>query len=415
MADEKKPKIDLKARLGKQAAVGGAPAPVPAPGIPAPGAVGATPAPGALAPVAAPSGGGVPAPMPVPVPMPVPGGMASPGGVPVPPFAQPAAAPAPKRGPLVDANDPFGSVAAADAPRAAPTSIKIEIGEEVVAAQAKASKKTVVMALMAAIVGLGLGYVWGGRAADAASAKRTLEGAQDLAGDIEKAQVKVKELNDKIGVAVKSLKEKKYPDTFVADLGGISIPFDASNFTGRNIGRFDPKTLKALFDYTSDVDTLNGRKDALRNLFGGQKQAIIDALASADSPKVSWNVFVQKSPAHGPIAILAAVNQKDAWGYKDKDWPAKYKISTGRELVDVERYTGSGDVFSSEKKVQTLPIDPDSIATAFPNDIIMRLTSELSKTGAVLVGVSGTPDEEDAGVIKKGDSLVVELRKIGKK
>ena len=91
------------------------------------------------------------------------------------------------------------------------------------------------------------------------------------------------------------------------------------------------------------------------------------------------------------------------------------KISTGRELVDVERYN-TGDVVSTDKKVEAIPLDPDSVAGSFPNDIIIRITTELAKTGAVLAGrTGGSPDEEEAGVIKSGDQLVIELRKIGKK
>lgn len=400
MAEEKKPKIDLKARLGKaQAAAGGAaPAGIPAPAIPPPVATGSIPTPAGVVPPPVVSPSGVPAPMP---------GI----GVPVPPFATPS-----KRPSAVDASDPFGSVAASEAPRPAPAAIKIEIGEEVVAAQQRASKKTVAIAAIVGVFAGIVGYVAGGSHANSEGAKIAMQGAVDLVGEVEKSQAKVKELNDKIGEAIKSLKDKKFPDSFANDLGGISIPFGADKLAGRNIGRFPPNVLNLLVNYASSVDTLNDRKDALKNLFAGQKQGITDALAAADNPKVLFNVFVQKSPAHGPIAVLAAVNPKDAWAYKDKDWPSKYKISTGRELVDVERWGGSGDVWSSDKKVVTVPLDPDSVASAFPNDIIVRVTSELAKTGQVLAGKqTGSPDDDDSGVIKTGENLLTELKKIGKR
>lgn len=400
MPEERKPKIDLKARLGR---AGG----VPAPGVPTPAPAG-VPMPGvrraSAPPPAAGFGSGTP-----PPPMAGPGiPLAGPGGVPAPPFAQPA------RRATVDTSDPFASVAASAAPRVhAPAMIKVEIGEEVVALQQKNSRRTMVVSILMCMLGGGLGYAFGGRAADGKGAERAVEGAQEIAGDIEKAQAKIKELNDKIGGAIKDLKDKKFPEQFANDLGGLSIPFGADKLTGRNIGRFDPKVLNSLFKYTGDVTSLNDRKDALRNLFSGQKPAIIDALASAGNPKVSWSVFVQKSPAHGPIAILAAVNAKDAFAYKDK-WPDKYNISTGRELVEVDRYN-SGDVFSAEKKVLAIPLDPDSVATSFPTDILVKITSELAKTGSVLAGRTGsTPDDEDPGVIANGDQLVIQLRKIGK-
>lgn len=401
MPEERKPKIDLKARLGRaQGAAGG----IPAPGVPTPAPAG-VPMPGvprASAPPPAGAGYGSNTPPPPGV------AIGGPAGVPAPPFAQPV-----RRAPAVDPNNPFGAVAASVAPRAhAPAMIKVEIGEEVVALQQKNSRRTMVVSLLMCALGAGLGFAFGGRSADSKGAERAVEGAQEIAGEIEKSQAKIKELNDKIAAAIKDLKDKKFPEQFGNDLGGLSIPFGPDKLTGRNIGRFDPKVLNSLFKYTGDVTSLNDRKDALRNLFSGQKAAIVDALASAGNPKVAWSVFVQKSPAHGPIAVLAAVNAKDAFPYKDK-WPDKYNITTGRELVEVDRYN-SGDVFSAEKKVVAIPLDPDSVASSFPNDILVRITSELAKTGSVLAGKTGTPDEEDPGVIANGDQLIVALRKIGK-
>src|SRR5260370_25755423 len=155
------------------------------------------------------------------------------------------------------------------------------------------------------------------------------------------------------------MKDGKVPETFASDLGGISIPFGADKLAGRNIGRFDPRTLTMLFQYTNNVEAVNDRKDALKNLFTSQKKAIADAFGAASNPKVSWSVFIQKSPAHGSVGILASINPADAFAYKDPNWPAKFKISTGRELVDSERYQG-GDVNSGEKKILTIPLEPES-------------------------------------------------------
>jgi hypothetical protein len=170
-----------------------------------------------------------------------------------------------------------------------------------------------------------------------------------------------------------------------------------------------------LFDYTGDVEALNDRKDALKNLFSAQKAAIQAAIGAASNPKVSWSVFVQKSPAHGPVAVLASISPTDAFSYKDA-WPGKFKISNGRELVDAERYN-AGDVFTAnpDKKIIALPIDPDSVASSFPTDVLSRITSELAKTSTILQG-TGTPgDDNENGIIKKGDTLLVALRKIGQK
>jgi hypothetical protein len=326
-------------------------------------------------------------------------------GVPIPPFggqqAQTDAFGAP-----VDTRSQRGTAGGA--------TIKVEMDAETARAAAKAGKKGAMLAIIGLALGLGLGYAFGQRSATGEGATRALKDAEDLIGDIDKSQAKVKELTDKIGGAIKSLKEKKFPDAFAADLGGLSVPFGSDKIAGRNIGRFNAKALQGLLDYTVDIETLNDRKDALKNLFVGAKKPIIDALAEAGNPKVAWSVFIQKFQGHGPIAVLARNNPAEAFPYKDS-WPAKYKISNGNEMVEVERYTG-GDVFTSDNEhVKTIPIDPDSVATSFPNDVLTRVTSELMKTEKVLTGVTDDPTEEAVGILKKGDALLVELRKIGKK
>jgi len=310
--------------------------------------------------------------------------------------------------------DPFGArVAGSHASRAAPSTIKIELDEATMRAAQRGGKRSAILATITALGGLGLGFAWGGRSADAKGASFALQGAQDLIVDIDKSQGKIKDLEGKIAAAVKDLKDKKYPDAFANDLGGLSIPFGADKLAGRNIGRLEPKTLTMLFNYTNDVEALNDRKDALKNLFSAQKPAIQSALGAAGNPKVGWSVFIQKSPAHGPVAVLAAINPADSFGYKDS-WPGRFKISNGRELVDTDRYT-AGDVVSSEKNIKAIPLDPDSVTSSFPSDILARITSELAKTDAVLTG-NGTPgDDNETGILQKGDELLKALRKVGQR
>src|SRR5258708_39899848 len=112
------------------------------------------------------------------------------------------------------------------------------------------------------------------------------------------------------------------------------------------------------------------------------------AMRAARNPQVSWSVFTQKSPAHGPIAVLAPIGPTDAFSYKD-NWPGRFKISNGRELVEADRYT-DGAVYSTEKKISAVPIDPDSGTSAFPTDILSRITHEPATTAAIL-SRAGTP------------------------
>jgi len=389
--EDRKPKIDLKARLGK-----------------AQGA--AVPQTGAPPPVARPSGSVAPPPAMGSVPPPNAGGFGQapgvPVGVPMPPFAG-----------GKQQTDPFGAPVAGSPTRtAAPSTIRIELDEETMKAARKGGKRAGILGFITLMMGLGLGYAFGGRQADSKVAQGALQGAQDLIVDIDKAQGKIKEFSEKLAGAVKDMKDSKFPDAFVNDLGGLAIPFGADKLAGRNIGRFDPRTLQMLFQYTNNVEALNDRKDALKNLFTSQKKAIVDAFAATSNPKVSWSVFIQKSPAHGNVASLAAINPSESFGYNDANWPGKFKISTGRELVDSERYS-AGDPTTADptKKIVTIPVSPDSIASAVGGGILGRITSELAKTDATLSG-SGTPgDDDENGVLKKGEVLLTALKRIGQK
>src|SRR5690606_41717949 len=122
-----------------------------------------------------------------------------------------------------------------------------------------------------------------------------------------------------------------------------------------------------------------------------------------------------KDPAKGPVAVLAPVAGSDAWSVKRETWPARYKITTGRDVVEVERWTGKGEPISAGGKVIGLPLEPGSVTTVFPNDVVMRIQSELVKTGTILEGrTGGLPDEEEAGVLKQGDQLIAQLKKIAR-
>jgi hypothetical protein len=386
MAEERKPKIDLKARLGRNPG-GAAPmaAPVPAPGrnptsvVPPPNVGGSVPPPAAAG-----WGGGV--------------------GVPAPPFGK-------------QATDPFGApvaVVPALRPSHAPAgqTLKIELDEATVRAAARGGKKAAILGGITLMMGLGLGYAWGGQRASDRQAQIAVDGAAEMVKDIEGSQAKIKELSEKIVAAIKSLKDKKFPESFASELGGISIPFGADKLASRNIGRFDPRTLQLVFSYTNDVESLNDRKDALKNLFSAQKPAVLTALGAASNPKVQWSVFIQKG-GKGPVGFLAPI--PDGFAAKD-NWPAKLKILNGRDPVDAERYN-TGEVTSTDKKYVAVPLDPDNVSNSFPNDILSRITSELVKTDAILAGTPATvPGEDDSpGILKKGDQLLTALRKIGHK
>ena len=171
--------------------------------------------------------------------IPPPVGIPKPAGIPV-PAAFGASPSAPAR-PRVDASDPYAAIAADQAPaRAEPAAIKVEMSEEVVAAQRKGRAKIAVLAVATAIVGGLVGYAVGSGVERGKGAEKAIAGAEDLAKEIDDTNAKIEELAEVLKSAREKLSSNKYPEEEVSKLGGIDIPFSGANLTGKGIGRFVP-------------------------------------------------------------------------------------------------------------------------------------------------------------------------------
>jgi hypothetical protein len=379
MAEEKKPKIDLKARLGKAggAGAGATPAPIPDPR-------GSVPPPAIPAPVvggAAPSGrASVPPPMITP-------------GIPVPPFAQPAR--------------PVAAAPAAPPPKA--QEIKVDVGAEVVEAQKKNQKFIGIAGVVGVLLGVAIGFNFGAGSTKKGQDEAARQGAAEVAKSVDESNAKIKLLGEKLKAASDSMKAKKFPETFAADLGAINIPFDGDKIAGKGVGRYDQKTVSLLFQYMADVAALNARKDALKSLFGGQKKAITETLEAADKPQVRYTLVLIKAPK-GAVASIAPIADPFALG---GDWPKEYKMQNliTKEVQPITRYD-TGEPFSTKDKRIGIPIEPDSLNAAFPNDISGRVLSELTKTVQLLAGTQGAGEDDDKpGVMKTGEVLSEQLKK----
>lgn len=378
---EKKVKIDLKSRLGR-ASSGSAPGAAPG-GVPAP--TGLAPPPGML-----------------------------PGGIPAPVLQD-------KR-PRVDKADPFASVSAEDAPQAKPAEIKLEINQEMQEQASKSSKKAAILAFfIGAIVAGALGFVWGGQRAQGQSAQAAVQGAQELATDIEKANKDIKTIAEKIAAANKTLfQDKKFPDTLANDLKGIKLSFDAGSMAGKNTNRLKAMTQKQLVQYSTDVQDLDKRREKIVRMFENNKKDIVALLESGEKPKMTYGVFVGKAEK-GAVATFVKI--KDPIEFAGT-WPEKFSIKGQGEDIQVERYK-SGEPFVKPGKTEkdkptvfAIPIEPDGIAKIFPNDVATRVASELAAASLLINGTATgtvTADEEKTGVLKTGEDLVKELRAVGKK
>lgn len=371
---ENKPKIDLKARLGKKTVSGrmGGPSIPPPVGL-RPGGIGGGPA-----------VGGPPA------------GIGS----------------SPSQPPL-DPSNPYSAISAAQAPVVEPKAIKIEMSEEVVQAQKKGRSKVMILAGVTAVIGMIIGFAIGGLNENSKRHETALAGAKTLAKEIDDAGIQGQALADVLKAIGKQLGDGKYPEEDVNKLGGIDIPFDGANLSGKAIGLFKPQLTVGLLQYAGIAAQVDEQKDKIRRLLVASKSVLSDLLAEKDAPKVRWSVFIQPGP-FGPWANMQPVPEpflvkSEEKGYK---WPDDMKIKDGDQTVTLKRYN-KGDVSSpSGDTPDFIPVVPQTQSLVCPSDTVIRLRREVSAMEELLNG-DETPGQEKAGLLPLGQQVVEELKKIG--
>ncbi|MEO7038308.1 MAG: hypothetical protein ABI548_30340 [Polyangiaceae bacterium] len=373
--EDKKPKIDLKSRLGKKTVSSPAAGSIPPPvGISRP-----------TAPAAAP--------------------VANPSRVPAPPFAAPQAAAMPR----VDASNPYGAMEPQAAPvRMQPQTITLELSDEFVQAQKSGRKKVLVLCIITAALGAGLGFAGGGISERDKAADSAVSGAAELTIKVDESTKKANELADVLKSAKEKLGKNTFPDDEVSKLGGINLPFTAADLSGKGIGRFNPKVLSMLIDFSTLVDKVNDQKEKLQNVMSGNKKAVTEFL----DPKqqVRWSVVLGASPA-GPWATMQPVPTPflaKPEGDKAK-WPDDIHIPVGDKQAVLKRYTAGNPVSEDGLFV---PVDPASQAAVCPNSVVVTLRRELGDLEEILRG-NQTPGEEKTGLLESGQKLVKSLKLIG--
>lgn len=377
MADDNKPKIDLKARLGKKTVT---------------------------------TAGGPAVPPPVGIPKPAVPGLSS----------------APRRGvPKVDASDPYSAISAADIPvKAEPQAIKIEMSAEVVAAQKKGRIYTVVLMLVAAVFAGGIGYAFGDRMQSNSVAQAAVVGASELVKEVGDANAKVVELDEVLKAAMTKLGENKYPEEEVKKLGEINVPFDGTNLVGKGIGRFPAEPVTMLIQFASGAQEANDAKEKLQLFMGAKKKAIESVLEQQNEAtrKVRWSLFIINGP-HGPWASMQPLEEKQWFlvtkppekkeGDKEPkpySWPGKITIKDGGKDVELKRYE-SGSCTGSDPMI--IPVDPTSHNLVCQTDDLKAMAVEVGRLHKVLAGDKSDPTAEKAGLVELGDLVVESLKKIG--
>ncbi len=353
MAEDKKPKIDLKARLGKTQ-------------------VGAQPTAGIPAPMpTSPSG------RPMPPPPPTPSSGTVPPGLPIGP--PPAFGSAPST-PTIDPSNPLAAVATPyrpPPPPAPPQPQRIEVDEAAVHQARKGARRMgFVIALLLGGIGVAVGYVAGGATEKQSARQKSKADAQELATKVEQAKVKIKLLGEKVEAGRAQLGAKKFPADLAKDLGGINVDFDGSQLAGRRFSGFRTATTQQLVDFVTAVQSLNDRKLFVQNQLTKLQKPISEQFGGST---VSINLMVVATKDGS--AILAPL--KDAIKVEGQ------QVSLPKEFIfldpnggpngKIDKYGGTGDL----GKGAGFAVTPSSFNKVCPSET----QGQVAQLGAALAGI----------------------------
>jgi hypothetical protein len=410
MAEEKKRKIDLKARLGK---AGAAAAPTPPPPGTSP-VVGAIPVP-----IPVPSTPSRPPPTPsrpAPAPIPVPGTLVGPP----PPFSSSTA---------IDPNNPLAAVAAPyrpptqqPLPPAAPAQPqRIEVDEAgVQVAASRARKQIGVLAVFLMIAGIGIGYIAGQSSQQGADRTKSSDDAKDLAKSATAAKAQLQALSDKLEAGYNTLgKDHKFPDTLASDLAAIHVDFDGTQLAGRRFSGFSTDTMSSLLEFITQVQSLNDRKDAVTSLLTKLKAPITEQLAHAGQQTVSFVVLGDKDPSGNAVAYIAPLVTPIPVTPPQITLPASLTFINplAQGNADAPPFK-SGDITSNH---QAMYVAPKTFDTVCPNEAAGQSKQLAAQIAGVIHDIKGDAVQQDIvtdakpGLLDQATKLIDGLGKVSSK
>jgi hypothetical protein len=260
MAEQQKPKIDLKSRLQRMGPAPGSTAPPTGPG--------SAPAPGLQPPLARSNPPMQPASGPS---VPPPSGIPAPG--------RPPAAALDPRNPLsAVAHGAFKQPAPASAPVMQPQRIEVD---EVAVQQARGGgrKQGVVIGLVLAIGAGAVCWVGGSASQQGAARSQGVHDAHDLAADLVKAKGSLDQLDQKLLEGAKAIvSERKFPKDLAQQLSGMNIDFAGDKLFGRRFSGVPADTTRNLFDFITRVSSLNDKKGLIVALLTKLEKPITEEL-----------------------------------------------------------------------------------------------------------------------------------------
>ncbi len=293
MAEDRKPKIDLKSRLQK---MGG-----PAAATPPPPAMGSVPAP-SMAPVR--TGPSV-------APVQPPSMASAVPGIGRPAMSRPPAALDPGH-PLAAVAQPFKTSAPA------PAMQRIELDEGVVRqARSGGFKAGLTAGIVVGGVFLLLGWFGGDAHSQGSARAQGVRDAHDLAGDLLKAKDSLDQVKQKLDEGKKSLADRKFPASLSQELAGMNVDFAGDKLFGRRFSGVPADATRQLFDFITRVQSLNDKKDLVVGLLAKLQKPISEELSRpAGQLPISYVVVLDSNTGNmgtflAPLATPIAPDDKN--------------------------------------------------------------------------------------------------------
>lgn len=414
MSDQKKPRINLKDRLGK----GGGAAPAGGGAIPAPiGApAGVTPPPPGVSPdvprdSAPPRDSGLPAaPVIAPPPSIKPSGIAPPpgvlGGINLPSF-QPRQA-------------PKKEVVSAEA-----QTIKVEVGEEVIAQRRKGIRNVILGAVVAAAAGFGIGMVAGGGRAESAYKAAEKSSAVSLKEPVKKTMEALNSLAELVGKAnpasvgddLDGLDRQIFPVELEDKLSKIVIPFGDKDIDGKQL----PKdVLSIVIKFKAICDDVNKEKSDLKNLLGGldPTPGVKDRKPLKEALPAMWELLKTKPPytqgvvlRGGSDKLVAEINPLKAELANDAKFPDALVVMTKKKNnqggydekeESFNRFTGK---IEGDKPLSILVYPGDARSRENADRIVAGMKAQAREIKNLLYGVDAPEGTglSTRGILSRGE------------
>ena len=421
MAEEKKPKIDLKARLGKTGlnpaatppvAAGGVPAPVPAPSSANSGNVGGFAAPPPSNPQPGTRGGGVPVPPGIPVGPPPAFGGRTPGQ------------PLDPSNPLAAAVSPYRPQASAP-PAAVIQPQRIEVDELAVHEARKGARKQGLIAgfIMALVFGA-VGFIAGGAQETSKGRSASVAHAKSLADDVGKAREQLKQLADKVEAGKNTLiKDHKFPDTLGKELSAINVDFDGNKLAGVRFSGFSKDTTSGLIEFITQTQQVNDRRNATINLLSKLQKPISEQLSGTEKKSINFVILTGGKASQDPngnfFAVIAPLQTPIAVTDPTKiTIPNEYAAQLNGAIATAPAYK-KGDLSTTPAAMYILPKSLNAVVPSESAGQVAQLGSQLQRLISDVRGEgAGQPADDkvvsDAkpGLLERADKLVDQLNKV---